>query len=307
MRGYITDPSAEGGVRLADDHPEPEPAADELVLEVRASSVNRGELFLLTQRTDGWRPGQDVAGVVAQAAADGSGPPEGARVVGIVDGAGWSERVAVPTHHAAALPESVSFEQAAALPIAGLTALRALRVAGDLLGRRVLVTGATGGVGNQAVQLAVAGGAHVTAQVSGPDREAEARDLGAHEVVWDLEERDDLAPFDVVLDGVGGPVLTAALHRMRPFATAVTYGTVGGKAELNYPDWRNAPQARIVGLSHAIPQDEKGADLATLAGFVADGRLRPHLGEVRDWSELLAVRDALADRGVRGKAIVTRS
>lgn len=304
MRGYITDPSGDGGLRLADDLPQPQPADHELLLDVRAFSVNRGELFLLTQRTDGWRPGQDVAGVVARAAADGSGPPVGARVVGIVDGAGWSEQAPVPTLHAAPLQDAVSFEEAASLPIAGLTALRALRAAGAILGRRVLVTGATGGVGNLAVQLAVAGGAHVTAQVSGPEREDEAIDLGAHDVVWDLEQR-DLDPFHVVIDGVGGPVLVAALHRMRPAATAVTYGTVGGKAELNYPDWAEAPQSRIIGLSHAIPQAEKGADLATLAGFVADGQLQPRLGLTAGWEELRRVLDALRDRDVRGKAMLT--
>lgn len=306
MRGYITDPSAPDGLRLADDHPEPEPDEDQLVLDVRAFSVNRGELFLLTQRREGWRPGQDVAGIVSRAAVDGSGPPQGARVVGIVDGAGWSERVAVAALHAAPIDDVVTFEQAATLPIAGLTALRALRVAGAILGRRVLVTGATGGVGNLALQLAVAGGAHVTAQVSGPDREEEVRSLGAAEVVWDLETQ-EVEPFHVVLDGVGGPVLTAAVHRMRPGATAVTYGTVGGKAELNYPDFRNAPQASIVGLSHAIPQDEKGADLATLAGFVADGRLEPRIGRTDDWADLAAALDALRDRQVRGKAVVVRS
>lgn len=77
MRGYITDPAAPGGLRLADDLPEPEPAPHELLLEVRAFGVNRGELFLLRQRRDGWRPGQDVAGVVVRAAADGSGPAVG--------------------------------------------------------------------------------------------------------------------------------------------------------------------------------------------------------------------------------------
>lgn len=304
MRGYITDPSADGGLRFAGDLELPQPDHHELLLDVRAFSVNRGELFLLTERTDGWQPGQDVAGVVARAAADGSGPPAGTRVVGIVDGAGWSEQVPVPTLHAAPLDDEVSFEQAASLPIAGLTALRALRAAGDILGRRVLVTGATGGVGNLAVQLAVVGGAHVTAQVSGPEREDEAAGLGAHHVLWDLDRR-DVDPFDVVIDGVGGPVLVAALHRMRREATAVTYGTVGGKAGLNYPDWANAPQSRIIGLSHAIPQDEKGADLATLTGFVADGRLRPRLGLTNDWHELLDALDALRERDVRGKAVLT--
>jgi NADPH:quinone reductase-like Zn-dependent oxidoreductase len=306
MRGYVTDPSAPGGVRLADDLEEPEPAADELLLDVRAFSVNRGELFLIKQRADGWRPGQDVAGVVVRAAADGSGPPEGSRAVGVVNWHGWAERVAVPSRWAAALPEDVSFEDAAALPIAGLTALRALRADGAVLGRRVLVTGSTGGVGQFAVQLAAAAGAQVTAQVSAPDREADARALGADEVVVSLED-DKLGPFHLVLDGVGGSVLRDAVHRLAPGATAVTYGTVGGPAQIGLPDFRGASGAKVMGLFHAYPESEKGADLATLVAFVSDGRMRPHLGIVRDWQELPEILAALAERRVRGKAVLTRS
>ncbi len=130
VRGFVTDSSASAGVRLAADLPEPEPADGELVVEVRAFAINRGELSLLEQRPDGWRPGQDVAGVVNRTAADGSGPRKGARVVGIVDGASWAERVAVPVHRVASLPDGVDFSSAASLPIAGLTALRPCASAG---------------------------------------------------------------------------------------------------------------------------------------------------------------------------------
>src|SRR2546425_3546533 len=145
MRGHITDPKAEGGLDLR-EVPEPSPAPSDVVVEVRAYAMNRGEMNLLQQRPDGWQPGQDVGGVISQAAADGSGPTVGTRVVGIADQGGWSQRVTVPSHRVAAIPESVSFEEAAALPVAGLTALRALGTGGPLLGRRVLVTGASGGV-----------------------------------------------------------------------------------------------------------------------------------------------------------------
>src|SRR5579884_81744 len=128
MRGFITDPASPGGLRLVNDLPEPEPAPDQFLLEVRAYSINSGEARLITQRPQGWRPGQDVAGIVRQAAANGSGPPEGTRVAARVDWEGWAERVAVPGRSAAVLDDRVSFEQAATLPIAGLTALRALRV-----------------------------------------------------------------------------------------------------------------------------------------------------------------------------------
>jgi NADPH:quinone reductase len=308
MRGYVTDPRGPGGLTLAGDLPEPEPAPDELVLEVGAYAVNRGELHLLTQRPDGWRPGQDVAGVVARAAADGSGPPEGTRVVAIVDGAGWSERVAAGVHRVAALPDGVGLEAAAALPVAGLTALRALRAGAPLLGRSVLVTGATGGVGQFAVQLAVAAGARVTAHVSAPERAEEARGLGAHDVVVSLDDPALGRPFTLVLDGVGGAVLRDAVHRLAPGGTAASYGVLGGAAELALPDFAGAPGAKVTGffVFGAAPESELGPDLATLAGFVADGRLAPRLGLVRDWEAMAEVLDALRARRVRGKAVLTR-
>jgi NADPH:quinone reductase len=306
MRGYITDPAAPGGLRLADDLPEPEPAPHELLLEVRAFGVNRGELFLLRQRPDGWRPGQDVAGVVVRAAADGSGPAVGESVVGVVDGAGWSERVPVPTNWAALLPQIVSFAQGASLPIAGLTALRALRVDGPVLGRRVLVTGAMGGVGQFAVQLAVFAGAWVTALIHSPEDEEEVRGLGAHVVVTSLDDA-SLGPFELVLEAVGGSVLQDAVHRLAPGGTVAAYGALAGPSQLSFLDFGAAPLGRLVGLFHAYPQETKGADIGTLAEMVADGRLDPVLGLVRDWEETREVLEALRNGQVNGKAVLTRA
>src|ERR1700730_947404 len=120
--------------------PEPQPKRNEALVEVRAFSLNRGELRLFQVRPEGWRPGQDISGVVLRAAADGNGPRAGERVVALTDNAGWAERAAVPAHRMAVLPDNVLIEEAAALPVAGLTALRTLRHGAPLLGKRVLVT-----------------------------------------------------------------------------------------------------------------------------------------------------------------------
>src|SRR6266576_2801550 len=151
MLAVVNTPNGPTPVDLREG-PEPPPAANEALVEVRAFSLNRGELRLFQVRPEGWRPGQDISGVVVQPAADGSGPKAGDRVVALTDNAGWAQRAAVPAHRMAVLPHNVRFEHAAALPVAGLTALRTLRFGAPLLGKRVLITGAAGGVGHLATQ-----------------------------------------------------------------------------------------------------------------------------------------------------------
>jgi NADPH:quinone reductase-like Zn-dependent oxidoreductase len=94
MRGWITDPAGDAGLRMAEDLPEPRAGTGEVVLEVRAYSINRGELGLITRRPDGFRPGQDVSGVVTESSE--ARLPAGTRAVAIVDWHGWAERVAAP-------------------------------------------------------------------------------------------------------------------------------------------------------------------------------------------------------------------
>jgi NADPH:quinone reductase-like Zn-dependent oxidoreductase len=245
--------------------------------------------------------------VVVHEAADGSGPPAGTPIAAYPEWHGWAERIAVPTNWVAALPDGVSFAQAATLPVAGLTALRALRAGGAILGRDVLITGATGGVGQFAVQLAAASGARVTAQVSRPDRRNDARQLGAHQAVVSLDEH-SAGPFHLVLDAVGGPQLTQVIHHLAPGATVVLYGNRGGGTD----DFRlrdfyqaGAYNARVIAFISTVPEDTKGEDLAILARLVADGTLRPHIGWTGDWTRTADALGALARRAFLGKAVLT--
>jgi NADPH:quinone reductase-like Zn-dependent oxidoreductase len=173
-RAVVVDPEVPGRLVIR-PVPERVPDRGEAVVRVRAISLNRGEVRHSGVAAAGWRPGWDLAGEVERAAADGSGPRPGARVVGLLPEGAWAERVAVPVHALAELPDPVTLSQAATFPVAGLTVLHALAKGGPLLGRRVLVTGATGGVGDFAVQLARLGGAHVTASARRADQEEEGR------------------------------------------------------------------------------------------------------------------------------------
>jgi NADPH2:quinone reductase len=302
MLGYVTDPAAPGGL-VRGTFDEPVPAVDEVVVEVRAFAVNRGEIHLLSQRAEGWRPGQDVAGVVVTACASGQGPAVGTRVAGLADGGGWAERVPVRVNQVAPIPDNVSFAEAAALPVAGLTALRTLRAGGPTLGRSVLVTGASGGVGTFAIQLARAGGATVTALVSRPERAPAAEAAGARHVLTSLA---GAGPFDIALDGVGGPVLVDVVHSLAPGGTAIAYGVSGGTREspLSFWDFAGAPLAKVSGFFiFKTDVSTFHEDLGLLATMVGDGRLQPQVGDARDWSEAPAAVAGLRERRATGKVV----
>ena len=282
---------------------EPELRPNEALVAVHAFSLNRGELRLFQVRPEGWRPGQDIAGVVVRAAADGSGPAPGTRVVALTDQAGWAQHAAVPSHRMAPLAENVSFAAAAALPVAGLTALRTLRHGAPLLGKRVLVTGAAGGVGNLAVQLAARSGARVTAIVGSPERARVLDGLGAVEIVTDITEAQ--GRFALILESAGGASLRAAIERIEALGVIVVYGNSSGEpTELNFRDFGEHQNARIQAFHYftSEAEDRFGLDLALLAGLIADGSLRPVVTE-HGWRDLAKIGPLLRERQVAGKAV----
>jgi NADPH2:quinone reductase len=300
MLAIINTPNGKDPVEIR-EVPEPQPAANEALVEVRAFSLNRGEVRLFQIRPDGWRPGQDISGVVLRQAADGSGPEAGTRVVALTDNAGWAERAAVPAHRMAALPGNVLIEEAAALPVAGLTALRTLRHGAPLLGKRVLITGAAGGVGHLATQIAARSGARVTAVVGGPERGRHLR--GAEEIVEGISKTQ--GNFALILESAGGASLAAAIAHIEAKGTIVVFGNSSGDATpFSFRDLAEHPNARIQGFSYFTSEAEErfAPDLALLVSLVADGSLKPHLVE-HSWRELAQIGPQLRDRHIRGKAV----
>jgi NADPH:quinone reductase-like Zn-dependent oxidoreductase len=294
MHALVTSPQTPGRLIVV-DLPPPEPAPGVAVVRVRASSINRGETRLIPARPNGWAPGQDLAGIVERPAPDG-GPARGTRVVGLADGGSWSELVAVPVERLAPLPDTVSDEVAAALPVAGLTPLRAVRALGEVIGSRVLITGVRGATGNVAAQLALAAGAVVTGLARTPfvfDRVRVVTTLAA----------DDR--FDRVIDTAGGDVLAGALGHLTPHAKVVTFAG-GTPASIGLATFAGTPATLEALFVYGAP-GRFDDDLATLVGFVADGRLAPHIDRaipIADVNDGLA---ALEAGGIDGKIVLVRS
>ncbi|GAA2815372.1 zinc-binding dehydrogenase [Saccharopolyspora taberi] len=296
MRALLVTPGTTSGLKLgeADD---PVPAANEALVDVEHVSLNFGEVF--NARESGAEPGAvhgwDASGVVARAAADGSGPAVGSRVVTFGYSGAWAQRRAVPVAELAVVPDEVDLAVSSTLPVAGVTALRALRRSGPLLGRTVLVTGASGGVGRIAVQLAARAGARVIAQAR---RGGGLAELGAHEVVPDL---DGVGELDVVLDNVGGPQLVRAWELVRPGGVVQSIGWTSGEPAVFQPYATVGPAKSLTSFQ---PGTEFGADLDYLLGLLARGELAVEVGWRGSWQRYEEAAEALLGRKVTGKAVL---
>ncbi len=308
IQAILVNPDAPARLALGEKE-EPSPTPGETLVRVAAISLNRGEVRRAQSAEAGFNPGWDLAGTVEKAAADGTGPPEGARVVGLMNPGAWAELVAVPTNALAELPEGVSFEAAATLPVAGLTALYTLEAGGNLLGRSVLVTGASGGAGQFALQLARDAGAHVVALVRRGEHEALVREAGAHEVA--VGERGAAAeaygPFDLVVDSVGGPVLGDALGMLATGGTCVSFGvTAGAEVTFDARAFYLTGGASLHGfiLFHEVLARPASEGLARLAALVAEGRLKTGISVEEPWTEVGSVAQSLLDRAYTGKAVL---
>ena len=308
-----------GSERLAvRELPDPQPPAPgQVLVRVRAASVNpidwklrKGSLRLVMPVRFPFVPGHDLAGEVAAVGPEVTRFEPGDLVFGAVDprrdGGACAELALVRESALAAKPGHLSFEEAAALPLAGLTALQALRDKGELTaGESVLVNGGAGGVGHFAVQIARAFGARVTA-VAGAGNQALLRELGAHRTL-DYEEEDFTGldeTWDIVFDAVGlgsfrdvtyvlspeGGIYVTT--RVRPDLAAWTlFTTLGGLVGYR-------KRARSILVKHSAD------DLEVLAHLSAQGKLRVVLDEVFSLEEIGKAHDASERGHARGKIVV---
>lgn len=296
MRALVIDPNAPERIALG-EVPEPAVGPGQVGVRVAAVSLNYGELPAHGGEAGEVR-GWDAAGTVVQAAADGSGPPVGARVV-TMGPRGWAELRAADTASLAVVPEGLDLGVASALPVAGGTALQALRALGGVVGRRVLVTGASGGVGRFAVQLARLAGAHVVAVVGSPARGAGLAELGADEIAVGIEAVRE--PVFGVIENVGGPTLVRAFQLLEPGGSVVSVGGASREPAVFPPYATVGPRRSLVSFTLG---PGLAADLAYLLELVRQGRLDPQIAWRGPWTRAAEASQALRERRVNGKAVL---
>ncbi|MGE0358893.1 MAG: NAD(P)-dependent alcohol dehydrogenase [Burkholderiales bacterium] len=292
--------------------PDPVPGRGEIVVRVVAAALNpldwklrAGQFKVMTLGRLPRGVGYDYAGVVEAVGEGVARLKAGDEVVGIVNpmnsrhGA-MAERVCALEANATVKPASLSFADAASLPGAGITAVQALREAGLAAGQRVLVVGASGGVGSLAVQFARIRGAHVTA-VASTEGQAFLAKLGPERAIdyrredWKaLEER-----FDIVFDASGTSRFPECRHLLAPGGAYVH--SLPGAALYCWSWW-----LRLTSRERCVPVMERPnlADLETLVGLAAEGRLQSVVTRVGRPEEVPALQGEMAGGHNRGKIVV---
>ena len=299
---------ASSGKFTIKDMPFPVPKYNEALVKVAAISLNRGELRAALSKKEEWVPGWDLAGIVEQAAENGSGLNTGTRVVGFLPNGAWAQYVSVPTNALAPLPDKVTDAQASTLPVAGLTALLTLAKGQQLLGRRVLISGATGGVGMFALQLAALSGAHVTAEIRNAEDENFVKELGADEII--IEKQTDLSSvtsFDLILDSIGGESLTNHLKLLAQDGTCVAFGNSSESEETKLNVTRMYRSgAKLYGfiIFNELKEQPASISLSRLAGLINAGKLKPVIELEANWNEIQQVAEQLMQRKFKGKAVL---
>jgi NADPH:quinone reductase-like Zn-dependent oxidoreductase len=302
MKAAVYTKAKSGKVLEIKDLEQPVPKDNEVVIRVRAASVNP-----LDWRMKSQRPGVDVAGQVVAVGGTGTLFKPGDAVLGICKGA-FAEYVCAPEAKLVPKPENVSFDQAAAVPIAGLTALQGLRDKGHLQpGQKVLINGAAGGIGTFAVQLARLLGADVTGVCSTKNVEL-VRSLGADRVIDYINDdfTQDSQRYDLLLDNVGNRTLSAMRRVLSPNGKCVMAGVpkelwaVFARLFKAFA-WSPLMRQKFTFFIAKMNRD----DLTTLCGLIEAGKVAPLIDRRYPLSETADAIAYVEEGHARAKVLIT--
>jgi NADPH:quinone reductase-like Zn-dependent oxidoreductase len=306
MRAVVTNPKADPRFVIT-NCPLPVPAPNQALIRVTAFSLNQGEVRTAINATTSYTPGWDFAGVIVKAASNGSTPKEGTRVFGFVAQGSWAEYVAAAGWQMAAIPDGVTDVQAASLPVAAGTAITCIEAVGSLLNRRVLITGAAGGVGRILVQLTAMAGASIFALSRRPDLKQQMENDGVvpDAVFTTIEDAKAAGKYDVVFDSIGGDVLAVALSTLTANGTCVNFGnssrqpTTFNVRSFEWPFHRK----QLIFLGPEIPPDCTPL-FARMAELVEQKRLHTSVDRELPWTSIKEAAELLVQQQINGKIVM---
>jgi NADPH:quinone reductase len=302
MRAIVFKPDSTNGLGFQ-EIAEPTASPNELLIEVRAFALNFVDIaFLRERRNPGEALGIEVAGTVLKNSSNGMGPSVGTRVTGFVPEGGWAERCVIEVEQLAIIPDSIDYYEAVTIPVAGVTALRAIRSLGPIAGKRILVTGASGGVGRLAVQLASLRGAKVIAHVGSIERGHGLKEIGATEIVTSLK---NLEPVLGVLENIGGDTLSEAYEILEPEGCIQSIGMASKKpTTLDFERARLRGGGRIEAFNVFARGGPFGKDIGELLEHLVKKKLSPQVGWRSSWTRIDDAVAAFSGRKVLGKAVL---
>jgi NADPH:quinone reductase len=304
------------------DSEKPTAGESEVIIEVKAIGVNYAD----TARREGkyvvptklpYVPGSEVAGVVVETGSEVKKFKKGSRVVALIESNGYAEFAAVDERVLIPVPEGVSFEQAVALPLQGLSAYHILKTMGRLEeGESVLIHAAAGGVGSIAVQLAkIFGAGKIIATASTEEKLAHAKSLGATHLVnyseegWadKVKELTDGKGVDVALEMVGGEVFNQTVKCLAPFGRLVIFGAASGEQATFNPGLLMRKNQSVIGFF--LPQIMRKPDLfqssfAELLDYMNTGKLQLTVGGTYPLEDAAEVHRLLQGRQTIGKLVL---
>lgn len=324
MKAIVQDTYGSADVLRLEDIAKPQPKQDEVLLRVRAAGVDPGVWHLMTGKPYlvramgfGMRApkvrvrGRDVAGTVEAIGPGVTKFKPGDEVFGTAEGT-FAEFVAAREDKLARKPANLTFEQAAAVPISGVTALQGIRDAGKVnAGQKVLIIGAAGGVGSFAVQIAKAFDAEVTG-VASTQKEDLVRSIGAdHFIDYTREDFADGGTFyDLILDTAGNRTLSRLRKALAPKGTLVIVGGEGGGGSLLGGFDRQILRAPILSLFvgqtlRPLTATEKSEDLAAITELIEAGKVKPVIDRTFPLSGAPDAIRYLAEGRAKGKVVIT--
>ncbi|WP_233275784.1 zinc-binding dehydrogenase [Salibacterium aidingense] len=308
IRAVVTDKMALGHLTIQ-EVVAPQPKPWEVLVKVKAFSLNRGEGMRRIRKNNIDRDGIFPVLLSIKQKMEKVRQKE-VELLDFFPSGAWAEKVAVSAKFIAEIPDRVSYAQAATLPVAGLTALYTLRKAGMLLGKRILITGSTGGVGVFAHQLASLSGAFNVGIARTEEKANTVIETGANEVIVGesiTESVEKYGPYHLIIDSLGGDTLPTLLTQLIAGGVIVSVGyTTSPIATFDLSKLAYVGGVNLYGffLGEEIYRFPPNENLEVLGDLVANGQLEPHIAVEAPWEKIETIAQKLIDRQFSGKAVL---